>query len=56
MYSDCDDLIELADVWCSGHSHICNVNLKINGTPIYINCKGHAWENTGFLKDFTFDI
>ncbi len=54
-YSNCDDIVAKADVWCAGHSHKFMIK-NINGVPVYINPVGYLWEETNYKKNLTFEI
>jgi predicted phosphodiesterase len=45
--SDCDDLIELSDLWLCGHSHGTKEQL-FNQTPCILNAHGYPGEQTNF--------
>ena len=54
-YSNCDELVKRATVWCAGHTHQPMIR-KIDGVPIYINPYGYLWEHNSYKKDFVFEI
>jgi len=54
-YSNCDDLVKEADVWCAGHTHKFTIR-NIEGVPIYINPVGYLWEESNYKKNLTFEI
>jgi len=54
-YSNCDDIVEKADIWCAGHTHKFMIK-NINGTPVYINPVGYLWEESNYKKNLTFEI
>jgi len=54
-YSNCDHIVEKADVWCAGHTHKFMIK-NINGVPIYINPVGYLWEESNYKKNLTFEI
>jgi len=54
-YSNCDDLVKKATVWCAGHTHISTTK-KIGNTPIYINSCGYLWETNQYKTDFVFEV
>jgi len=54
-YSNCDHIVEKADVWCAGHSFKHAIH-NIKGTPVYINPMGYLWKNNNYKKDFIFHI
>ena len=55
FYSNCDHLVQKANVWCAGHTHTPMVR-HIKGVPIYINPCGYLWEHNTFDKEFVFEV
>ena len=54
-YSNCDDIVKKADVWCAGHS-FKHMTQNIDETPVYVNPVGYLWQNSNYKKDFVFYI
>lgn len=54
-YSNCDRLIEKADIWCAGYSDVFSKK-KIEGVPVYINPFGFLWDKTSYKKEFTLEL
>ena len=55
-YSNCDDLVKKAKIWCAGHTHDGHHIVNIDKTPICMNPLGYLWEHTDYKKDFVFEI
>lgn len=54
-YSNCDELVKKADIWCCGHSNKFTKKI-IENTPVFINPVGYLWEDTNYRRDFTFEL
>lgn len=50
-----DNLINMADVWVCGHSHMAK-NIKIGKCRCYLNPVGYSSENTGFDSNFIINL
>ncbi|AUZ84668.1 metallophosphoesterase [Methylophaga nitratireducenticrescens] len=55
--TDCDDLLNYADVWCFGHTH-ANVDMNINECRVVSNQKGYFRERMPhlFRPNLTIDL
>ena len=54
-YSNCDDLVQQADIWCCGHTHEQKI-VHIGKTPLYINALGKPTERLKGPQNMIFMI
>lgn len=47
--SECDDLIDKADIWIAGHTHR-SIDQKLNLTRVICNPIGYPWEKSPYKK------
>jgi len=53
--SDLDYLVEKANIWCCGHSHMAK-HVTVGKCRCYLNPVGYSLENTGFNSDMSIMI
>jgi len=52
-YSNCDELVKKASVWCCGHSHEQKI-IDIGETPVYLNAIGRPFEKKDGPQNMVF--
>ena len=54
-YSNCDELVYRADIWCCGHTHEQKI-IHVGETPLYINALGRPFERKKGPQNMVFMI